>query len=168
MRHQLLILNRGRKRASNLRSSDRIIARLCTLLMCPIRVLGSAVGLKPATLLSFHKMLVKQKYRLLFSSKRLGPPGPKGPTKELIDAVVEMKRRNRTWGDKRIAQQVASAFGVDIDKESAGFSQFTSIRTPDRAIRPGSPLLVTLKTRCGRWTCFAVNRRSCKVTGFWS
>jgi hypothetical protein len=37
--------------------------------------------------------------------------------KELIDAVVEMKRRNRTWGCKRIAQQIALAFGVDIDKD---------------------------------------------------
>jgi putative transposase len=117
MRHQLLILNRGRKRAPNLRSSDRIIAGLCTLLMRPIRVLRSAVVLKPATLLNFHKMLVKQKYRLLFAPKRLSHPGPKGPTKELIDAVVEMKRRNRTWGYKRIAQQIALAFGVDIDKD---------------------------------------------------
>ena len=31
MRHQVLILNRGRKRAPNLRASDRIIAGLCTL-----------------------------------------------------------------------------------------------------------------------------------------
>jgi putative transposase len=117
MRHQLLILNRGRKRAPNLRSSDRIIAGLCTLLMRPARVVRSAIAFKPATLLNFHKMLVKQKYRVLFSPKRLCRPGPKGPTKELIAAVVEMKRRNRTWGCKRIAQQIALAFGVNIDKD---------------------------------------------------
>jgi hypothetical protein len=35
----------------------------------------------------------------------------------LIDAVVEMKRRNCTWGCKRIAQQMALAFGIDIDKD---------------------------------------------------
>jgi len=85
--------------------------------MRPARVLRSAVVLKPSTLLHFHKMLTKQKYRLLFSSTRVRRPGPKGPTKELIDAVVEMKRRNRTWGSKRIAQQIALAFGVDIDKD---------------------------------------------------
>jgi len=117
MRHQVLILNRGRKRAPNLRSSDRIIAGLCTLLMRPARVLRSAIVLKTSTLLHFHKMLVHQKYRLLFSPKRVRRPGPKGPTKELIDTVVEMKRRNRTWGCKRIAQQIAVAFGVDIDKD---------------------------------------------------
>ena len=43
LRHQILILNRGRKRAPNLRPSDRIIAGLCTLLMRPARVLWSAV-----------------------------------------------------------------------------------------------------------------------------
>jgi hypothetical protein len=32
-RHQILILNRSRKRAPNLRVSDRIIAGICTLLM---------------------------------------------------------------------------------------------------------------------------------------
>src|SRR5437762_5871739 len=62
-------------------------------------------------------MLTKQKYRLLFSPERVRLPGPKGPTKELIDAVVAMKRRNPTWGCKRIAQQIALAFGVDIDKD---------------------------------------------------
>ena len=30
MNHQLLILNRGRKRAPNLRATDRIIFGLCT------------------------------------------------------------------------------------------------------------------------------------------
>src|SRR5438094_4199662 len=85
--------------------------------MCPARVLRSAVVLKTSTLLHFHKMLIKQKYGLLFSPKRVRRPGPKGPTKELIDAVVEMKRRNRTWGCKPIAQQLTLAFGVDIDKD---------------------------------------------------
>src|SRR5262245_56103669 len=46
MRHQLLILNRGRKRLPTSRSSDRIVAGLCTLLMRPIRVLRSAIVLK--------------------------------------------------------------------------------------------------------------------------
>src|SRR3984893_912255 len=117
MRHQVLILNRGRKRAPNLQSSDRIIAGLCTLLMRPARVVRSAIVLKTSTLLHFHKMLVNRKYRILFSPKRVRRPGPKGPTKELIDAVVGMKQRNRTWGYKRIAQQIALAFGVDIDKD---------------------------------------------------
>jgi len=43
VRHQLLILNRGRKRAPNLRVSDRMIAGLCTALMPPARVLRIAL-----------------------------------------------------------------------------------------------------------------------------
>jgi len=56
MRHQALILNRGRKRAPNLRASDRIIAGLCTLLMRPARVMRSAVALKTSTLLHFQPL----------------------------------------------------------------------------------------------------------------
>src|SRR5262245_38731786 len=138
MRHQVLILNRGRKRAPNLRSSDRIIAGLCTLVMRPARVLRSAVVLKTSTLLHFHKMLIQRKYQLLFSPKRVHRPGPKGPTKELIDAVLEMKRRNGTWGCMRIAEQIALAFGVDIDKDVVRrILARTSIRKPDPQDRHG-------------------------------
>src|SRR5262245_8905365 len=42
-RHQILILNCSRKRAPNLRVSDRIIAGLCTLLMRPSRVLRCGI-----------------------------------------------------------------------------------------------------------------------------
>jgi len=45
-------------------------------------------------LLYFHQALVKRKYYLLYNSRKPHRPGPKGPSKELIDAVVEMKRRN--------------------------------------------------------------------------
>jgi hypothetical protein len=48
-RHQILILNRRRKRAPNLRVSDRIIAGLCTLLRHPSRVLRCGMVLKPST-----------------------------------------------------------------------------------------------------------------------
>jgi len=44
-RHQLLILNRGRKRAPNLRAADRIIAGLCTPFMRSERVPRSAIVL---------------------------------------------------------------------------------------------------------------------------
>ena len=66
VRHQLLILNRSRKRSPNLRVYDRVIAGLCTFLMRPARVLKSAIVLKPSTLLRFHKLLVKRKYRASF------------------------------------------------------------------------------------------------------
>jgi putative transposase len=85
--------------------------------MRPARVLRSAIVLKPSTLLHLHSVLKKRKYRLLFSPERRRRPGPKGPKKDLIDAVVAMKRRNPGWGCPRIAQQIALAFAVEIDKD---------------------------------------------------
>ena len=116
VRRQLLILNRGRKRAPNLRATDRIIAGLCTLFIRPARVLRSAVVLKASTL--FHlSMLRNRKYRILFSPRHPRRPGPKGPDKDLIEAIMAMKRRNPDWGCPRIAQQISLAFGVEIDKD---------------------------------------------------
>jgi len=94
VKHQLVILNRGRKRAPNLRTADRVIAGLCSLFMRQPRIVRSAITLKPSTLLDLHAVLTKRKYRLLFSPRCGGRPGPKGPTKELIAAVVAMKQRN--------------------------------------------------------------------------
>ena len=112
-----MILNRGRRRAPNLSAAERIIAGLCALFMNPARVLRSAIVLKPSTLLHLHRVLAKRQYRMLFSPERRRQPGPKGPSKELIDAVVELKRRNPNWGCPRIAQQITLAFGVAIDKD---------------------------------------------------
>jgi len=117
VKHQLVILNRGRERAPNLRPMDRVIAGLCTLFIRPGRLLRTAVVLKPSTLLAFHAAMVKRKYRQLFSPMRRGKPGPKGPSPELIAAIVEIKRRNPSWGCRRIAQQLCLAFGLEIDKD---------------------------------------------------
>jgi transposase InsO family protein len=69
-------------------------------------------------LFKFHKALIDRKYRLLFSSSgKRGKPGPKGPSAELIAAIVEMKSRNPKFGCVRIAQQISHAFGIAIDKD---------------------------------------------------
>jgi hypothetical protein len=104
VKQQLLILNRSLKRSPNLRFSDRLVAGVCALLMRPRRLIRSAIVLNPSTLLSLHRALTQRKYRRLFSSKVSTKPGPKGPTQEVIAAVVDMKRRNPTWGCPRIAQ----------------------------------------------------------------
>ena len=117
VKQQLLILNRLRQRSPNLRFSDRLVAGLCAFLIRPARLLRSAIVLKPSTFLNLHRVLRNRKYRLLFSSQRKGKPGPKGPSKELIDAVVQMKQRNPTWGCPRIAQQIALAFDISVDKD---------------------------------------------------
>jgi len=110
IRHQLLILNRGRKRAPNLRAADRIAAGWLTLFMSPARILRSAIVLKPSSLLHFHNLLRKRKYRMLFSPQRGSRPGPRDRTKNSSLPWVAMKRRNPRWGCPRIAQQTALAF----------------------------------------------------------
>jgi putative transposase len=76
-----------------------------------------AIAFKPSTLFNFHRGLVQRKYRLLFSPKQKTKPGPKGPTADLIRAVVEMKQRNPTWGCPHIAEQINLAFATAIPKE---------------------------------------------------
>jgi hypothetical protein len=118
LKHQLLISNRSRHRAPNLTTLDRVVLGLTTLFVSPRRIPKLGALIKPATLLKFHKALVERKYRLLFSSSsHRRKPGPKGPSAELIAAIVEMKRRNPQFGCVRIAQQIAHAFAVEIDKD---------------------------------------------------
>lgn len=117
LKHQLLILNRSHQRAPNLRASDRFVAGFCALFMRPIRLVRSAIVLKPSTLLNLHRTLKNRQYHMLFSAKGRSKPGPKGPAKELVDAIVATKERNPSWGCPRIAQQIALAFGISIDKD---------------------------------------------------
>ena len=116
LKQQLLIVTRSRRRAPDLRPLDRVVAGLCAGLTGRARIRRCAIVLKPATILGFQRLLVKRKYKELFSPKRRGRPGPKGPSAELMAAVVEMKRRNPRFGYQRIADQVYSAFDVPVDK----------------------------------------------------
>ena len=86
-KHHLLILNRSRPRAPNLRILDRLITGFCPLWIKPSRFGRVAIGLKPSTLLNFHRALVQGKYKLLFSPKRRAKPGPKGPDQDVIRVV---------------------------------------------------------------------------------
>jgi len=118
LKHQLLISNRSRHRAPNLTVLDRVVLGLTTLFVSPRRIPKLGALIKPATLFKFHKALVDRKYRQLFSSSsHRRKPGPKGPSAELIAAIVELKSRNPKFGYVRIAHQIAHAFGVDIDKD---------------------------------------------------
>jgi putative transposase len=115
--HQLLIINRSRRRAPNLRVLDRIVAGFCSLWIRPRRLRRVAVVFKTSTFLGFHRAMVQRKYRLLFSPKQKSKPGPKGPTAELIRAVLDMKERNPSWGSPQIADQINHAFGTSINKD---------------------------------------------------
>ena len=94
LKQQLIIHSRSRQRAPNLSTQDRALLGFWSLFLNPRRIAISASIIKPSTLLRFHNALKKQKYRQLYSPSGGRKPGPKGPSKEAINAIVEMKRRN--------------------------------------------------------------------------
>ena len=143
LKHQLLISNRSRRRATNLTTLDRVVLGLTTLFVSSRRMPKLGALIKPATLFKFHKALVDRKYRLLFSSlSHCRKPGPKGPSLDLIAAIGEMKRRNPRFGCVRIAQQMAHAFGIEIEKDVVR-------RVLARHYRPGDS-----GTNCPSWLTF--------------
>jgi len=77
------------------------------------------VIIRPSTLLKFHDLLKKRKYRLLYSSGSKEKSGPKEPSRELIQAIVALKQRNPRFVCRRIAQQITRTFWIDIDKGMA-------------------------------------------------
>ena len=84
IKHQLLILNRSRRRAPNLRILDRLIAGFCSLWIRPKRHRRLAIAFKPSTFVNFHRAMVQRKYSLLLSAKRKNKPGPKGPESDVV------------------------------------------------------------------------------------
>jgi putative transposase len=117
LKQQLLVMQRSRRRAPNLRTPDRLLFGFGSLFLGRRRLLRTAIILKPSTLLHFHRGLKEFKYRLLYSSSPKSKPGPKGPGPELIQAICELKRRNPRFGYPKIAQHLAKVFGIDINKD---------------------------------------------------
>jgi transposase InsO family protein len=117
LKQQLLILQRSRRRAPNLRPTDRLLFGFCSWFLSPRRLIRTAIILQPATLLRFHRGFQDFKYRFLYASSLKKKPGPKGPSPELIRAICELKRRNPRFGCPKIAQHLAKTFGIDIDKD---------------------------------------------------
>jgi transposase InsO family protein len=117
LKHQLLIINRSRRRSPNLLAHDRFLLGLWSLFLTPRRILRAAIIIRPSTLLNFHKALVRRKYHFLFSPYHRAKPGPKGPSGELIEAIVELKQRNPRFGCRRIAQEITRTFEICIDKD---------------------------------------------------
>ena len=118
LKHKIVISNRSRLRAPNLTTLDRFVLGLTTLFIRPHRTCKLSALLTTGTLLKFRKALVDRKYRLLFSSMgNRGKPSPKRPSPELIAAIVELKTRNPKFGCVGIAQQIADAFGIELNKD---------------------------------------------------
>jgi hypothetical protein len=60
-KQQPLIVNRSRQRGPNLRTTGRIVAGWCALLMRASRVIRAAIIPKPLIILGLYRSLVKRK-----------------------------------------------------------------------------------------------------------
>ena len=118
LKQQLIIDSGCRQRAPNLTTQDRTVLGFLSLFMNPRRLAESAVIIKPSTLISLHNALKKRKYLLLYSPRGGSKPGPKGPSQEVINAIVEMKQRNPRYGCPRITHQINLVFGLELDKDT--------------------------------------------------
>jgi transposase InsO family protein len=168
LKYQLLICNRSRQRAPNMTTLDRLVLGLTTLFMRPHRIPKLAVIFKPATLLKFHKTLVDGKYCRLFSSSgHPRKPGPKGPSAQLIAAIVEMKRRNPKFGCVRIAQQISRAFSLDIDKDVVRRVLMTHYR-PDGSNSDGPSWLTFIaQSKDSLWSVDLFRCESILLRSYW-
>ena len=117
LKQQLFLLTRSRKRAPNLSPLDRFLLGLWTIFLHPRRIKRAAILIQPSTLLRYHHALVKWKYYLLFSAQKRRKPGPKGPSRQLIELVLEMKRRNPRFGCIKIAEQISKTFAIPVEKD---------------------------------------------------
>ena len=120
MKQQLIIVKRKSKilRSPPLTPFQRIFFSFLSFFMSEDQVKQIAVIISPSTIFRFHQLLINRKYRMLFSSnKNRKKPGPKGPPKEIIDVVLEMKKRNPRMGCPKIALTISKIFGIEIDKD---------------------------------------------------
>jgi hypothetical protein len=116
MKQQLIIMNRGKKRAPKLATSERFLFGLLAVFIGGSRLKKIAVIIKPTTILVFHKSLVNRKYSRLYSNNAKRSPGRKPQDQVLIDLVIEMKKRNPSFGYGRISMQILEAFGITISR----------------------------------------------------
>lgn len=116
LRQQLQVVRRKQVRAPAMGGFDRIVFAITTRFISARRLPRLSVVVAHSTLLKFHRALVKRKYSQLFSNKAKRRPGPKGPSRELINLVVGIKQKNPRYGCPRIALLVSRLTGDAIDE----------------------------------------------------
>ena len=119
-KQQLIVISRGKKRASKLTTFDRFYFGFLAFFVVENRLQKVAIVLKPATILRFHKALVQRKYSKLYSNKTKNKPGRKPQNQKLIELVIEMKKRNPSFGYLRISMQIYDAFDIAISPFAVG------------------------------------------------
>ena len=166
VKHQLLILNRSRKRSPNLRLSDRVVAGLCALFMRPGRLIRSAIVLKPSTLLRLHRALTNGNIAGC-SRPRAEEAGPEG-----TQPGSHRRRRRHETAESDVGlstDRATDRLGLRHSHEQGCGAAHPrgcgTGRNQTRRGRPGSRSSVTRRTVCGVLICFGANRPSSARTG---
>ncbi len=120
LKQQLITLNRRNKRSPKLTSFDRFFYGLLAFIIGEHRIHKIGVILKTATILKFHRALMKEKFHNLFSNKSKKKAGRKPLSQAAIDLIIEMKKRNPMIGYGRISMQIFETFGITISRFSVG------------------------------------------------
>ena len=115
-RQQLSVLRRKKKRAPKLSTLDRIVFAITSLFISTHRLPRLSIGVAHSTLLGLHRALVQRKYSTLFAN-RGRKPGPKGPSKELIDLIVGIKTKNPHYGCPKISLLASTLTGEKVDEQ---------------------------------------------------
>jgi putative transposase len=166
LKQQLIIHSRSRQRSPNLSTQDRTLLGFFSLFLSPRRIARAAIVIRPSTLFRFHYALVKRKYRQLYSPHGGRKPGPSGPSKTVIHAIVEMKQRNPRYGCPRIAQQINLAFGLDLDKDIVRRVLATHYK-PDPGTRGPSWLSFIGHTKDSLWSLDLFRCESILLKSHW-
>ena len=116
MRQQLLTLARKHHKSPPLKPIDRIVLAMASLLIPLNKISRVAIIVKPATILKFHRLLVKKKYRSLFGTKNHTKLGRKGFDRTIIDLVIEIKKKNPSYGCSRIAMLITNITKTPISE----------------------------------------------------
>jgi hypothetical protein len=143
LKQQLIIHSRSRLRAPNLSTRDRALLGFWSLFLNPTRIVRAAIIIKPSTLLSFHNALKNRKYRLLHLPRGGRKPGPKGPRKEVIDAITTSIGAILA-GMARLQSNhaaILSAISNSIDGRHIAEVCFSFRRLLELGIRQGQPNL---------------------------
>jgi hypothetical protein len=120
IKQQLIVMNRGKKRTPKFTTFDRFYFGFIAFFLGENRLHKISIIIKPATILRFHKKLIDRKYSQLYSNKSKIKLGRKGPDQEIIDLVVEIKKKNPLMGYGRIAMQIFKEFGVEVSRFAVG------------------------------------------------
>ncbi len=108
---------------------------------------------------------MKRKYRLLYSSRKRRTPGPKGPSREGIELVLEMKRRHPNFGCIKIAEQLAKTFSLSLNKDVVRRILTTYYR-PERGDEP-SWLSFIGQTKDSLWSIDFFRCESLRLKAHW-